>query len=136
MQNAKAFLGTGWKFPLQVDPRTGKIALISAEDDIREAVGILLKTHIGERVMREGFGCRAQDYVFEGTSDTFTTLASAEIAQALIIHEPRISDVEIDIREDAGREGVVLIHVSYVVRSTNNYFNMVYPFYLMEGVEQ
>ncbi|MDL2217579.1 GPW/gp25 family protein, partial [Christensenellaceae bacterium OttesenSCG-928-M15] len=102
--------------------------------DIREAVGILLKTYVGERVMRPEFGCRAQDYVFEGAS--FPSYAPQELADALTLNEPRIRDVQVSFREDLGREGVMLVDVGYVVRSTNNYFNMVYPFYLMEGVEQ
>ena len=40
--NGKEFLGRGLKFPLQVDPRTGKFAMVSHEDDIREAIGIIL----------------------------------------------------------------------------------------------
>ena len=28
-----------------------------------------------------------------------------------------------------------VVEISYTVRSTNNYFNLVYPFHLLEGVE-
>ena len=37
---SKEFLGSGLKFPLQVDPRTGKVALSHYEEDIAEAIGI------------------------------------------------------------------------------------------------
>lgn len=130
----KEFLGSGWRFPVQVDAKTGKIALVSGEEDIKEAVGILLKTYVGERVMRGDFGCRILDFVFEGANAP--SFAPQEIIDALTIHEPRIRDVEVKFTEDTGREGVVLADISYVVRSTNNYFNLVYPFYLMEGVAQ
>ena len=50
--NGKEFLGRGLKFPLQVDPRTGKLAMADQEEDIREAIGIILRTGRGERVMR------------------------------------------------------------------------------------
>ena len=53
--NGKEFLGRGLKFPLQVDPRTGKLAMVEHEEDIREAIGIILNTMQGERVMRPGF---------------------------------------------------------------------------------
>ena len=36
--NGKEFLGRGLKFPLQVDPRTGKFAMVGQEEDIREAL--------------------------------------------------------------------------------------------------
>ena len=42
--NGKEFLGRGLKFPLQVDPRTGKFTMSSQEEDIREATGIILNT--------------------------------------------------------------------------------------------
>ena len=33
--NGKEFLGQGLKFPLQVDPKTGKFAMVSQEEDIQ-----------------------------------------------------------------------------------------------------
>lgn len=133
MQN-KEFLGRGWKFPLCVDKRTGKIAMVSLEDDIKEAVGIIIKTHMGERVMRLDFGSRAYDYIFENNTKGFEQQIKYELEDALIRCEPRIRDVEVWVEEDRAREGVALVSVNYTVRSTNNYFNMVYPFYLMEGI--
>ena len=133
MQN-KEFLGSGWKFPLRVDQRTGKIAMVSLEDDIREAVGIVIKTHMGERVMRSDFGSRAFEYIFESNTKGFEQQLKYELENALIRCEPRIRDVNVDVQEDRSREGVALVNVSYLVRNTNNYFNMVYPFYLMEGI--
>ena len=61
--NGKAFLGRGLKFPLQVDPRTGMLAMSDQEEDIREAIGIILHTVQGERVMRPDFGSNIIDYV-------------------------------------------------------------------------
>lgn len=54
---AKDFLGTGWKFPVEVDEITGRIKMSSYEEDIQEAIGIILKTRKGERMMRPDFGC-------------------------------------------------------------------------------
>ncbi len=61
---SKKFLGTGWKFPVQVDKKYGKIALSKYEDDIREAIWIILGTAKGERVMRPSFGCGIHEMVF------------------------------------------------------------------------
>ena len=44
---SKEFLGSGLKFPLQVDPRTGKVALSHYEEDIAEAIGIIIHTSQG-----------------------------------------------------------------------------------------
>ena len=131
----KEFLGRGLKFPLQVDPRTGKIAMAEHEEDIREAIGIILRTTQGERVMRPEFGAKTLDYAFAPVSSSLTNSISHELRLILLEQEPRIRDVEIRCEALNQREGSVVIHVSYTVRSTNNRYNHVYPFYQTEGSE-
>ncbi len=46
----RGFLGTGFKFPIQVDPSTGRMRTSSHEEDIKESIGIILNTRRGERV--------------------------------------------------------------------------------------
>jgi len=134
--DSKSFLGKGLSFPLSVDPKTGKIAMVSHEEDIKQAVGIIIKTYVGERVMRPDFGSRALDYVFESDSQDFSLSVVNEITSALVAWEPRIEDINVstDMKEGGDRSRAV-VTVSYKVRSTNNYFNLVYSFYLQEGVE-
>ena len=60
----EAFLGRGWAFPIQVDD-AGGILVREGEEDIREAVGIILGTRLGERVIRPEFGCGIGDLVFD-----------------------------------------------------------------------
>ncbi|MDR0857425.1 MAG: GPW/gp25 family protein, partial [Oscillospiraceae bacterium] len=62
--NERAFLGSGVKFPLQIDPKTGTLALVSDEEDIVEAIKIILGTYRGERVMRPTYGTNIRDYLF------------------------------------------------------------------------
>ena len=131
----KEFLGRGLKFPLQVDPRTGKIAMVEHEEDIREAIGIILRTTQGERVMRPEFGAKTLDYAFAPVSSSLTNSIAHELRLILLEQEPRIRDVEISCEALNQREGSVVIHVSYTVRSTNNLYNHVYPFYVTEGSE-
>ena len=131
----KEFLGRGLKFPLQVDPRTGKIAMAEHEEDIREAIGIILRTTQGERVMRPEFGAKTLDYAFAPVSSSLTNSIAHELRLILLEQEPRIRDVEIRCEDLNQREGSVVIHVSYTVRSTNNRYNHVYPFYVTEGSE-
>ena len=44
----ESFLGTGWSFPLSF-ASGGDAALVSDEDDIRQAIQIILATAPGER---------------------------------------------------------------------------------------
>ena len=131
----KAFLGRGLKFPLQVDPRTGKFAMVSHEEDIREAIGIILNTVQGERVMRPDFGTNVIDYTFTPSSSTTLQSIAFQVKEQLLYQEPRIVDVEVACRDANQQTGAVVVEVSYTVRSTNNRYNHVYPFYLTEGSE-
>ena len=133
--NGKEFLGRGLKFPLQVDPRTGKFAMVSHEDDIREAIGIILNTMQGERVMRPGFGSNIMEYTFAPSSSSTREGIARQVREQLIYQEPRITDVNVRCREMNERSGALVVEVDYTVRSTNNRYNHVYPFYLTEGSE-
>lgn len=129
----KEFLGRGWKFPVQVDPTTGRIMMSEYEEDIAEAIRIILWTSRGERVMRPDFGSGVQQFSFEGNDQTTLNMLESELEQSLREWEPRIDHITVKaIPDDAGK---LNIHVSYTVRTTNNLFNQVYPFYLHEGTK-
>ncbi len=133
--DSRDFLGQGVKFPLQVDPRTGKLAMVSHEEDIREAIEIILKTMQGERVMRPEFGSNIMEYVFSDSSSTLRESLANEVREQLLYQEPRITEVEAECREVNGQTGELSVEVRYTVRSTNNRYNHVYPFYVTEGSE-
>jgi len=122
-------MGRGLKFPLQVDPKTGKIAMSSHEDDILEAIGIIIGTYKGERVMRPDFGSNVADFAFTSTGHTFIDSISYEVKEHLVMQEPRIRDVEINCSDYGSSSGRLVLDVSYTVRTTNNRYNMVYPFF-------
>ncbi len=128
-------MGRGLRFPLQIDPKTGKFAMVSEEEDIAEAIGIIIHTVQGERVMRPDFGSNALDYTFSMSSDTERQSLSFDLQEVLSYQEPRIQDIEVECREADELEGALVIEVSYRVRSTNNRYNRVYPFYKTEGSE-
>lgn len=129
---AKDFLGKGWKFPVQVD-EMGRIALSEYEEDIQEAIRIILLTSLGERVMRPEFGAGLHDYVFETMSATNIGNIQTAIQDGLIEWEPRIEVLVVNVEPDPAEMGKLLIDIDYRVRATNTQFNLVFPFYLEEG---
>ncbi len=131
--NSKSFLGRGFKFPISVDSKTGKIAMVEHEDDIKEAIEIILKTSVGERVMLPEFGSTVNNFVFSVSRLESISAFESEILSALEEFEPRIRDVNVEINNDDGDMSVVIVNIQYTVRTTNNLFNMVYPFYILEG---
>ena len=135
MEEAKAFLGQGLKFPLQVDPKTGKFAMVAGEEDIRESVGIILRTIQGERVMRPSFGSEVMDYLFSPTNAGIEDGLAFRIREELYYQEPRIRDIEVSVHPAGQPDGGIVAEISYTVRSTNSRYNHVYPFYITEGSE-
>lgn len=131
----KEFLGLGFGFPVKTDPVTGRFITAGYEEDIRQAIYIILMTRKGERLMRPDFGCGIYDYVFE-TMD-YGTLSRMEqaIYQDLVLWEPRIQDIQVRVVQDGTESGRLNIQIHYVVRATNNPFNLVFPFYINEGME-
>ncbi|HUJ10354.1 MAG TPA: GPW/gp25 family protein [Verrucomicrobiae bacterium] len=127
----KSFLGTGWAFPISVNS-AGEIATVSLEEDIRQSVRIILGTAPGERVMRPDFGAGLGKLVFEPINNTTISLAQHYVEQALVTWEPRIDTVTVAVTPDTPN-GRLTIDIRYRVRTTNTFYNLVYPFYLTEG---
>ncbi|EFM11322.1 GPW/gp25 family protein [Paenibacillus curdlanolyticus YK9] len=129
----QSFLGTGWKFPVALEPGSGAFAMSADESDIQEAIRIILFTAKGERVMRPDFGCGIHDFVFETMSVSTAGQMEASVRDALNRWEPRIETLSVEVQPERGAVGKLGIAIRYRVRSTNNEFNLVYPFYLREG---
>ena len=127
----KAFLGVGWAFPVQATP-AGEIATAAYEEDIRQAVQIILGTADGERVMRPDFGAGLHSLVFEPIDATTMAMVRYRVEQALIRWEPRIDHIEVEVTAEPP-VGRLDIGIHYRIRATNTFYNLVYPFYLTEG---
>jgi len=133
MTDAKAFLGKGWSFPIQLDPGTGDIAIVAYEEDIRQAILLILQTKLGERVMRPDFGAGLEALVFEPVNTTTMALVQQRVQEGLITWEPRINVNSVEVTTDPVAHNTLNISIGYTVRSTNTFYNLVYPFYLQEG---
>jgi len=132
---SQEFLGVGWRSPVGVD-EAGQIALSSFEDSIRESVLLILRTARGERVMRPEFGCDIHTLVFAKNDMTTAGLAAFQVEKALTRWEPRIELLKVEAAPDQAVGNRLLVQIEYRVISTNTVFNLVYPFYLTEGIGQ
>src|SRR6476659_4039960 len=128
----KAFLGVGWSYPPAVGS-DGRISLAAYEEDVRQAVRIILGTEPGERVMRPTFGAGLRTFVFEPINTATISRLESRVHDALITWEPRIDVRSVAVTQDAARAGRLLVEIEYRVRATNAIQNLVYPFYLQEG---
>ncbi len=130
----KSFLGIGWNFP--VASAAGQTEMAQYEEDVRQAVLIVLLTNPGERVMRPTFGAGLNDFLFEPINSTTTSELAQRVEDSLIDWEPRIDVISVTVNPDANNNAMLLIDIVYRVRATNNVANLVYPFYLAEGTAQ
>ncbi len=147
---APEFLGIGWAFPLGTDP-VGEVRTAAYEEDVREAIKIILATGKGERIMRPDFGAGLDQLVFEPMNATTMELVRHRVEEALVVWEPRIDSVTVRVSREAFLEngssaapgtakpgsdaslGRLYIDIRYRVRDTNTFYNLVYPFYLLEA---
>ena len=131
---APEFLGRGWSFPPRADA-DGRVELVAAGDDVHEAIRLILETEPGERVMRPDFGGGLRGMLFEPISSGTLALIQHQVEQALVAWEPRIDVRSVRAGALDREQGRVDVEIGYSVRSTNTFYNLVFPFYLLEGRE-
>jgi uncharacterized protein len=129
----RPFLGRGWSFPPQFDKAARGVAMLEEEKDIESSLEILLSTRLGERVMQPTYGSNLDDMVFESMNLTMITYMKDLIENAILYHEPRIELEKLEIDTSNQNEGVLMIVLHYMVRTTNSRYNYVYPYYINEG---
>jgi len=128
----RPFLGTGWKFPLQVTPR-GAIATSSEEQKIEESILIILSTAPGERLMMPDFGCGIHDLVFASNDTSTVTRVVDLVRRSLTTYEPRIDVLDVNAETSTEQPNLLLIRVDYRIRDNNSTKNLVYPFFITEA---
>jgi phage baseplate assembly protein W len=127
-------LGTGISFPLRPD-RRGDLALAHGEQDVEQAIELILSTAPGERPMRPEFGCSVHDFVFDRIdADTVGRIEHA-VRMALDRWEPRIEVIDVLFDFDAADRGELPIEIRYTLRATSDVRNLVFPFYVIPDDE-
>lgn len=130
----QSFLGTGMKFPPQIDPGTGRFVLSSDERSVRESIYLILTTARGERWLEPGFGSLLSQYTFMDTSPTMLAIMKDDVRTTILSQEPRISEAEIEI-DKAAQDGCLLFNIDYTVAGSNTEENLVFPFFLTNDRE-
>lgn len=119
--------------PVALDPRTGFVASVAYEEDIRQSILIILETAPGERVMRPNFGCGIHEMVFTSLDSTTLQQIRSTVEEALNRCEARIDVLGVTFDETRVSDGELIIELEYRVRRTNQTGNLVWPFYFREG---
>ena len=135
MEETKSFLGRGWSFPPEFNKGTQAVKMLEDEADIESSLEILLSTRLGERIMVPKYGCNLDELLFKPLNLTVKTYVIDLIKTAILYYEPRIDVTKIEIDPSDELNGVLLINIEYIIRTTNSRKNMVYPYYKEEGNE-
>ena len=128
-----SFLGVGWSFP-PTFKSTG-VVMTADEDDIPGSLNILFHTTPGERFLQPKYGLDIGALLFEPMSTTLRTFLIDQVRTAILIHEPRIKLINVQIDSPDPNDGSLRILVEYEVRATNSRFNLVFPFYQSDSNE-
>ena len=135
------FLGRGWRFGVApgqrpgvtLDRRRGRVQMVEGEEDVQQAIAIIIGTARGDRVMRPGFGCGIHELPFEAISSPLVAEVKRVVRDALIEFEPRIDVLKVEVDTRDAINARLGIDVHYRVRATNQTGNFVYPFYFQEA---
>lgn len=134
MANKNSFLGKGWSFPPTFhNESTVGVEMVENEVDIHQSLEILLNTTKGERIMLPDYGCDLQTFLFESINDSKMHLLKEIIRSAIVTYEPRIELNDVIVDYSDYQDGIIRIKLDYNVASTNTRFNLVFPYYKVEG---
>ena len=112
-------IGSGLAFPLQVD-RRGGIALARDEQDIDQAIQLILGTAPGERPMRPEFGCGVHDFVFDSIdANTVGTHGGRDPRRARPLGAADRRRRRSTSTSTQVGSGLLTIDIGYRVRATN-----------------
>src|SRR5258707_13667666 len=117
-QISRAFLGVGWKFPLQVTPRGG-MAVSLYEQRVEESIYLILSTAKGERVMLPEFGCGIHDLVFQVNDARTRSVVVQQMRDGLTKYEPRIAVLDVSPDSRADQPTLLLLPGNYRIRPNN-----------------
>ena len=133
MADEQQFLGRGWASPVTFGNQGRSVVMADAEEDIRQSLGILLSTRMGERVLNPTFGWKRDALMFEPLSTSCGAYLVREIETAILFFESRIELNRVSFENAPDQQGLILIRLDYTVRTTNTRTNLVYPFYTAEA---
>ncbi|MBO0780138.1 MAG: GPW/gp25 family protein [Ktedonobacteraceae bacterium] len=115
--DAGKLFGRGIGFPPRIGP-DGHIAWSEGEDNVREAIRIILLTDPGERLMLPDFGGNLGRFLFEPNTVTTRHLLSERISRALAQWEPRILVESVDVEPDPDDPQAAIATIIYKLVTT------------------
>jgi hypothetical protein len=122
-------VGIGWAFPVRWAD-DGVATVTDEEEQIRQAIRIVIRTNLGSRVMRPTYGADVERYVFAPRTDQVCFQLAFDVERALLLYEPRII-VDAVVATPAGEaEDRIDVSIDYRIDRHRRPSSLVLPFYL------
>src|SRR5215213_5140524 len=117
MSDAASLYGKSLAFPPRVGAN-GQMAWSEGENNIRESIGLILRTRPGERLRLPEFGCALERYLFEPNTISTLRLIQEEVKRAVSRWEPRVRLDDIVVETNAKDVRVVDVTIFFTLVAT------------------
>lgn len=115
--DAGQVFGRGISFPPRVSAE-GRLVWSEGEQNIREAIRVILLTEERERINLPGFGGGLGQFLFEPNTVLTRHLMQDRIANALAAWEPRIRIESVDVVPDPEDREAAIVTITYQLVAT------------------
>lgn len=117
MTDAGTILGRGIAFPPRVGA-DGRVAWSAGEDNVRDAIRIILGTERNERLRLPEFGAGLRRFLFEPNTAATRHRLEDRILRALAAWEPRIAVESVGVETDPGDAEAAIATIEYKLVAT------------------
>jgi hypothetical protein len=114
---AGRILGRSMSFPPRVGP-DGRVAVSEGEQNVREAIEVVLRTNQLERLRLPDFGAGLERFLFEPNTTSTRRQVQDRIQKALQAWEPRIVVQSIEVEEDPDDVEAAVATIAYSLVAT------------------
>ena len=104
----------GWKFPVQIDKKTGRIMTVEDNENIKQSVRIILGTQKYERKIYPGCGTDLRAFMFEIIDPTLISTLKSSIKSSLDTWEEHIESLNIGVIASAGTVSKLEVSIDYI----------------------
>ena len=115
--DAGKLFGRSMAFPPRTGP-DGRVVWSVGDDNIREAIRIVLMTRPGERLFEPGFGAGLDRWLFEPNTTSTRQLIKDRITKSLARWEPRIAVASVDVDPDPAESTAAVATITYKLVAT------------------
>ena len=115
--NTAVIFGKGISFPPRVGP-DGRVAWSWGEQNVREAIRVILMTNLKERVRLPEFGGGLDTFLFEPNNPGTHHLMEDRIQKSLRLWEPRIVVESVRVEPDPNDREAAVATVHYKLVAT------------------